>query len=153
MLCVPCQSPLAHHISTTWSSAALGAGQACSSIRTIALAGRCPWNTLPPDTCVVCNLPSSGSLIRCYLISDTLLKTAPLYHILLLAFIFPPSPWPHVMCSITSQSLYKVHHCLVALKKVLNFKAQLNSAFHLTASYSMFLKIRQKEGPLSQIKM
>lgn len=69
------------------------------------------------------------------------------------------SSWPsspsNILCrsSITSQSICKVHHCLVALKKVLNFKAQLNSTFLCTASYWVFLKIRQKEVPLNQIKI
>lgn len=45
-----------------------------------------------------------------------------------------------------------MHHCLAALKEVLNFKVQLNATFRRTASYFMFLKMRQEEGLLCQIR-
>lgn len=86
-------------------------------------------------------------------IGDSLYKTILL--LFLASFFFSAFITSNILnrTSITGPSIYKVHHCLVALRKALKFKAQLSSTFHGAASYCMFLKIKQKEGPLSQIKM
>lgn len=155
-MCILPMSPCAFHFNRTVLCAVTWVGQAFFRVRIIGLILFSAWNTLPLDTCMVCNQTSSKSLFNVTFLVTPFQKLYPLtYSFSWLHF----SSWPfspsNILCrtSIRSQSIYKVHHCLVALIKVLNFKAQLNSSFHRTASYCMFLKIRQKEGLLSQIKI
>lgn len=69
---------------------------AYSNIKKIALGVGSPWNTLPPETCVVDNLPSSRSLFKYHLLGDTLLKKAPLSYIPFPGFLFLPSLYPYL---------------------------------------------------------